>query len=64
MQVITNGSYVQVRPLTSKRDCSLLLTEMEQDIGLPDKLMADQVAEVTDKNTNWMKEINHLKIKM
>lgn len=41
MQVIMNGSYVQVKPPISKRDYSQLLTKIEQDIGAPDELTAD-----------------------
>ena len=37
---------------------------MEQDVGVPDELIADQAAEVTGKNTEWMKEVRRLKIKM
>ena len=63
-QVITNGSYVRVKPLESKKYCSQLLTEMEQDVGVPDELIADQAGETTGKNTEWMKEVRRLKIKM
>ena len=42
--MITNGSYVRVRPMELKKYCSVLLTDMEQDIWVPNKLIADQVA--------------------
>jgi hypothetical protein len=62
--VITNGTYVRVKPLESKKYCSQLLTEMEQEVGVPDELIADQASETTGKNTEWMKEVRRLKIKM
>jgi hypothetical protein len=37
---------------------------MEQDVGVPVELIADQASETTGKNTEWMKEVRRLKIKM
>jgi hypothetical protein len=37
---------------------------MEQDVGVQDKLIADQAGETIGKSTEWMKEVRRLKIKM
>jgi hypothetical protein len=48
----------------SKSDCSIILTELAEDIGVPQELIADFAEEMHGCNTDWMKEIRRFKIKM
>ena len=63
-QVLTNGDYVRVKPLVSKAQCSSILLDMDADIGIPESIISDQAAETTGNNTDWMKHVRRMGIKM
>ena len=63
-QVFTNGSFTTVHPLSSKAKVAQALTEFADDVGIPDTLLSDGATEVTGKHTDFMKEINRLKIRL
>jgi hypothetical protein len=63
-QVITNGCYTRVTPLTTTKDSYLCLEEMERDVGIPEYLRTDLAPELSGKHTQWMKTIRQLGIKL
>ena len=63
-QVFTNGNFTTVHPLNSKAKVAQALTKFANDVGIPDMLLSDGAAEVTGQHTDFMKEVNRLKIKL
>ena len=63
-QVFTNGNFTTVHPLNSKAKVAQALTEFADDVGIPNMLLSDGAAEVTGQHTDFMKEVNRLKIKL
>ena len=64
-QVFTNGNFTTVHPLlNSKAKVAQTLTDFADDVGIPDMLLSDGAAEVTGQHTDFMKEVNRLKIKL
>ena len=63
-QVFTNGSFTTVHPLSSKSKVSQALTEFSDDVGIPDSLMTDGAPECVGPRTDFMKEVNRLKIRL
>jgi hypothetical protein len=63
-QVFTNGSFTTVHPLDSKAKVALALTEFADDVGIPDSLLSDGAPEVVGPRTDFMKEVNRLKIRL
>ena len=63
-QVFTNGNFTTVHPLISKARVGQALTEFVDDVGIPDMLLSDLAPEMTGTNTESMKEVNRLTIKM
>jgi hypothetical protein len=62
-QIFTNGNFTTVHPLNSKASrVAQALTEFTDDDGIPDTLLSDGAAEVTGQHTDFMKEVNRLKI--
>jgi hypothetical protein len=50
--------------LESKAKVAQALTEFTDDVGIPDTLLSDGAAEVVGPNTDFMKEVNRLKIRL
>ena len=63
-QVYTNGSFITVHPLDSKAKIAQSLTEFTDDVGIPDTLLSDGAPEVVGSKTDFMKEVNRLKIRL
>ena len=63
-QVFTNGNFTTVHPLSSKSRVAQALTEFSDDVGIPDSLMTDGAPELVGPKTEFMKEVNRLKIRM
>jgi Reverse transcriptase (RNA-dependent DNA polymerase) len=63
-QVFTNGNFTTVHPLSSKLKVSQALTEFSDDVGIPDSLMTDGAPELVGPRTDFMKEVNRLKIRL
>ena len=63
-QVFTNGNYTSIHPLSSKSKVGQALTEFTDDVGIPDSLMTDGAPEIIGPGTEFMKEVNRLKIRM
>ena len=63
-QVFTNGSFTTVHPLDSKAKVAQALTEFADDVGIPDSLLSNGAPEVVGPRTEFMKEVNRLKIKL
>jgi Reverse transcriptase (RNA-dependent DNA polymerase) len=63
-QVFTNGSFTSIHPLISKSKVGQALTEFTDDVGIPDSIMTDGATEIVGPKTEFMKEVNRLKIRM
>ena len=63
-QVFTNGNFTTVHPLDSKAKVAQALTEVSDDVRIPDTLLSDGAVEVTGRRTDFMKEVNRLKIRL
>jgi hypothetical protein len=63
-QVFTNGSFTTVHPLDSKAKVAQALTEFADDVGIPDSLLSDGAPEIVGPRTDFMKEVNRLKIRL
>ena len=63
-QIFTNGNFTTVHPLNSKAKVTQALTEITDNVGIPDTLLSDGVAEVTGQHTDFMKEVNRLTIRL
>jgi hypothetical protein len=50
--------------LESKAKVAQALTEFTDDVGIPDTLLSDGAAEVVGPKTDFMKEVNRLKIRL
>ena len=53
-----------MHPLESKAKVAQALTEFTDDVGIPDTLFSDGAAEVVGPRTDFMKEVNQLKIRL
>ncbi len=63
-QIFTNGNFTTVHPLNSNARVAHALTGFTNDVGIPDMLLSDGAAEVTGQHTDFMKEVNRLKIRL
>ena len=63
-QLFTNGNFTTVHPLDSKAKVAQALTEFVDDVGIPDSLLSDGAPEMVGPKTNFMKEVNRLKIRL
>ena len=63
-QVYTNGCFTTVHPMTSKSRVGDTLTEFSDDTGIPDTLTSDGAPEMVGPKTDFMKEVNRLKIRL
>ena len=63
-QVFTNGNFTSIHPLRSKANVGMALTEFSDDVGIPDSLLSDGAPEVVGPKTEFMKEVNRLKIRI
>ena len=63
-QVFTNGQFTTVHPMESKSKVAHALTEFADDVGIPDSLLSDGAAEMVGPRTEFMKEVNRLKIRL
>jgi hypothetical protein len=50
--------------LESKAKVAQALTEFTDDVGIPDTLLSDGAAEIVGPKTDFMKEVNRLKIRL
>jgi hypothetical protein len=62
--VITNGRYTRVHPLSSKKHVAVALHDMERDVGTPMGLRANLAGEYLGKNTEWIAACKKYHIKM
>ena len=53
-----------MHPLNPKAKVAKALTQFSDDVGIPDTLLSDGTVEVTDQHTDFMKEVNRLKIRL
>ena len=63
-QVFTNGNFTTVYPLVLKGKVAQALTEFADDVGIPDTLLSDGAPEMVGTKTEFMKEVNRLKIRL
>jgi hypothetical protein len=63
-QIFTNGNFTTVHPKNSNARVAHALTDFTNDVGIPDMLLSDGAAEVTGQHTDFMKEVNRLKIRL
>ncbi len=63
-QLFTNGEYTALYPSTSKANAGKALGDFTEDVGIPEELTADLAGETTGKNTEFMKHVYDLRIKM
>jgi hypothetical protein len=57
-------SFTTVHPLNLKAKVAQALTEFADDVGIPDSLLSDGAPEIVGSRTDFMKEVNRLKIKL
>ncbi len=62
-QIFTNGNFTAVHLLNSKARIAQTLSKFTNDVGIPDTLLSDDAVEVTGQHTDFMKEVNRLKIR-
>lgn len=53
-----------MHPLDSKANVSRALTEFSDDIGIPDFLTSEGAPELVGPRSDFMKEVNRLKLRM
>ncbi len=63
-QVFTNGVFTTVHPLDWKAKVAQALTEFADDVGIPDSLLSDGAKKIVGPRTDFMKEVNRLKIRL
>jgi hypothetical protein len=63
-QVFTNKSFTTVHPLDSKAKVAQALTKFADNDGIPDSLLSDGAPKIVGPKTNFVKEVNCLKIEM
>ncbi len=63
-QIFTNGNFTTVHPLNLKARVAQTLSGFTDNVGIPDTLLSDGAAEVTGQHTDFMKEVNRLKIRL
>ena len=65
-QLITNGTFTRVYPMESKASANIanVLQEFVDDVGIPETLVCDFASEQTGKNSDVMKIIRHMNIKL
>jgi hypothetical protein len=63
-QVYTNGSFIKVFPVPNHTGPVIgqTLTDFADDIGIPDRLVCDLAPEQVGPHTDFMKEVQRLKI--
>ncbi len=63
-QVFTDGKFTAIYPLTTKEHAGDALREFSSDVGIPDTLIADLAGEQTGDNTELLKQIRRLDIRL
>jgi hypothetical protein len=63
-QIFTNGNFTTVHPLNSRARVAQDLTEFTANVGIPDTLLSYGAAEITGQHTDFMKDVNILKIRL
>ena len=65
-QLITNGTFTRIYPMESKasRNIAQALTEFADDVGIPGTLICDLASEQTGKNSDVLKTIRRLQIRL
>ena len=63
-QVFTDGGFTAVYPLPTKASAGEALREFSHDVGIPDTLIADLAGEQTGDNTEFVKQIRRLDIRI
>ncbi len=64
-QVFTNGSYTTLHPLSLKpKVARQTLTEFADNVGILDSLLSDGAPEIVGPRTDFMKEVDRLKIEL
>jgi len=63
-QVYTNGKFSKVFPIPSRSMIGKTLTDMSDDVGIPDVLTTDGASEMTGRHTEFVREANRLKVKL
>ena len=53
-QVFTNGQYTVIYPIENRRQVGTTLGDFVDDVGIPDKLTADQAGEQFHRETDFM----------
>jgi hypothetical protein len=63
--MVTNESFTTaLPPLNSKAKVAYSLTEFADDVGIPDTLLSNGAPEVVGPKTDFMKEVDRLKIRL
>ena len=63
-EVFTNDNFTTVHPSVSKGKVAQALTEFADDVGMHDTLLSDGAPEMVGPKTEFMKEVNRLKIRL
>ena len=63
-EVYTNGKFTKVYPMAKRSQVGKTLTDMADDVGIPDNLTCDLAPELVGRHTEFMKEANRLKVRV
>ena len=62
--VFTQGKFTKVVQMTSRVDAGRSLVEFTDDVGIPENLITDGAGEFTGKNTEFVKEVRRMRIRI
>ena len=63
-QVFTNGQYMTIYLIENRRQVGMTLGDFVNDVGIPDKLTADQAGEQFHCETDFMRQVRYHQIQM
>lgn len=62
--VFTQGKYVAVYPIPTRREAGHSIVDFTDEVGVPQFLMADQASEFTGENTDFVKHCRRMRIQL
>ena len=60
----TDGAFTSVHPMATKADTARTLQEVTDKVGVPQRMIADLAGEVSGKDTEFMRQVRRMRIKM
>jgi len=62
--VFTNGKFMKVVPMTSRKEAGESLVNFTDDVGIPENLVMDGATEFTGRHTEFLKQARRMHIKL